>query len=139
MTQTVRVIHCNEDATAEVIHIRQSACSGDCHQCAGCGAARESLRLRVNNPIGAEPGDMVVIESRSGPILAAAAVLYMVPLLLFFAGYLLGSIWSRGALIAGVSFCAGVAGVVAYDRLVLRKKTTTYTITGYAPGESAGV
>ena len=138
MTQTVRVIRCNEDGTAEVIHIRQSACSGDCHKCAGCGAAQESLRLKADNPIGAEPGDFVVIESRSGPVLAAAAVLYILPLLLFFGGYLLGSVWGQGPLTAGLCFCAGVAGAVAYDRLVLRKKNAIYTITGYAPGETAG-
>ena len=139
MTQIVRVICCNEDATAEVIHVRQSACSGDCHQCAGCGAAQESLRLKASNPIGPRPGDMVIIESRSGPVLAAAAVLYILPLLLFFAGYLVGEIWDKGPLTAGLSFCGGIAGAIAYDRLVLRRKTEIYTITGYAPGETAGI
>ncbi len=132
MTQEVKVLRCNADATAQVIHLRQSACSGDCHKCSGCGAAQESLLLTVNNPIGAEAGDMVVISSSSGPVLAAAAVLYMLPLLLFFLGYLAGSVlWDLGALVGGLSFAAGIAGSVLYDRLVLKKKTTVYTITGF--------
>ena len=88
MTQEVKVLRCNADATAQVLHMRQSACSGDCHKCSGCGAAQESMLLTVYNPIGAQAGDMVVISSNSGPVLAAAAVLYLLPLILFFLGYL---------------------------------------------------
>ena len=75
MEQIVRVQTCNPDGTAQVLHTRQSACSGDCHKCTGCGAVQENMLLTVHNPIGAEPGDMVVIRSESGPVLAAAAVL----------------------------------------------------------------
>ena len=132
MTQEVKVLKRNEDATADVIHIRQSACSGDCHKCSGCGAAQESLRLTVHNPIGAHPGDMVVIESQTGPVLAAAAVLYILPLVLFFVGYLVGDLlWSQGALTGCLCFAAGIAGSVIYDRLVAKKKVPVYTITGF--------
>jgi len=132
MTQEVRVLQCYENGTAKVIHIRQSACSGDCHKCSGCGAAQEALQLTVRNPIGAQPGDMVVIASEGGPVLAAAAVLYMLPLLLFFLGYLAGSLlWDRGALPACICFGAGIALAVIYDRLVAKKRTSVYTITGY--------
>ena len=136
MTQEVRVVQCHADGSAEVVHIRQSACSGDCHKCSGCGAAQETMRLTVRNPIGARPGDRVVIESGSGPVLAAAAVLYLLPLVLFFLGYLAGSLlWQRGALTGCGSFALGIAGAVAYDRLVLKKKTDIYTITGFAREE----
>ena len=139
MTQEVKVLRCHEDATAEVIHLRQSACSGDCHKCAGCGAAQETLLLTARNPIGARPGDMVVIQSQSGLVLAAAAVLYMLPLVLFFLGYLVGTLlWSQGALAGGVSFVAGIAASVLYDRLVLKKKDTVYTITGFVRADPYG-
>lgn len=132
MTQEVKVLKCNADATAQVIHLRQSACSGDCHKCAGCGAAQETLILTAENPIGAQPGDLVTIESQSGPVLAAAAMLYMLPLVLFFLGYLAGILlWDKGALLGGIAFAAGIAASVLYDRLVLKKKKTTYTITGF--------
>ena len=132
MEQKVRVKKVNSDGTAQVLHIRQSACSGDCHQCAGCGAVEESLMLTARNPIGARPGDLVVIRSESGPVLTAAAVLYVLPLVLFFLGYILGMTWQLGALVGGLAFALGIALAVAYDRLVAKKRKTVYTITGYA-------
>ena len=133
MTQKVRIRKINSDGTAQVLHVRQSACSGDCHQCAGCGAAQETLLLTARNPIGAEEGDLVMIESESGPVLAAAAVMYLLPVLLFFAGYFAGvQLWNAGALTGGIAFCMGIAGCVAYDRYISKKQKTVYTITGYA-------
>ena len=133
MTQTVRVQRIFEDGTAKVIHIRQSACSGDCHKCSGCGAAQETLVLTARNPIGAKAGDLVVIESQSGPVLAAAAMLYVLPLVLFFLGYLAGSLlWGTGPLCGCAAFILGIVLSVLYDRLAVKKKQTLYTITGYA-------
>ena len=82
MEQLVRVRNVFPDGTAEVLLVRESACSGDCHKCSGCGAAQEAMTLTVRNPIGAGVGDLVEIEAQTGPVLAAAAVLYMLPLLL---------------------------------------------------------
>ena len=74
----------------------------------------------------------MTIESQSGPVLAAAAMLYMLPLVMFFLGYLAGALlWDRGALTGGIAFVAGIAASVLYDRLVLKKKKTIYTITGF--------
>ncbi len=132
MTQLVKVRKLNPDGTAQVMLIRQSACSGDCHKCSGCGAAQETLLLDARNPIGAKPGELVNIESESGPVLAAAAVLYMLPLVLFLVGYAVGSLWQLGALVGCLSFAAAIGLAVAYDRLVMKKRQTVYTITGYA-------
>ena len=135
MEQIVRVRRCWEDGTAQVVHVRQSACSGDCHKCSGCGAAQETLLLTARNPIGAQPGDAVVIRSESGPVLAAAAVLYLLPLVLFFLGYGLGAVlWQRGALIGGLAFALGVVIAAVYDRYMAKHKKTVYTITGFAHG-----
>lgn len=132
MEQLVRVIARNDDGTARVAHVRESACSGDCHKCSGCGAAQETLILTARNPIDAPVGAMVVIHSESGPVLAAAAMLYMMPLGLFILGYLLGSVlWQRGGLMGILAFGFGIAGAVLYDRKVMKKKETVYTITGY--------
>lgn len=131
MQQLVKVHRCNLDGTAQVLHIRHSACSGDCHKCSGCGAVQESVILTANNPIGAKPGDVVTVEAKTGPVLAAAAVLYMLPLVLFFLGCILGAIWNLTLLAGGIGFAAGIVLVVLYDRLVAKKRTTVYTITGY--------
>ena len=133
MTQTVRVLKNFPDGTAQVVHVRQSACSGECHKCSGCGAAQETLMLTAQNPIGARAGDLVTLESSSGPVLAAAAALYILPLVLFFLGYLAGGLlWQRGALVACLAFAVGIALSVLYDRKLGKKRSTVYTITGFA-------
>ena len=133
MQQLVRVRQTHEDGTATVIHIRESACSGDCHKCSGCGAAKEAILLEAKNPIGAKPGDLVTIESESGPVLKAAAVMYMLPMVLFFAGYALGAaLWQRGGLVGCLAFLASIGLAVVYDRKVVKKQNTGYTIIRFA-------
>ena len=137
MEQIVRVRKTFDNGTAKVLHIRESACSGDCHKCSGCGAAKEGIELMAKNPIGAKTGDFVTIEAATGPVLKGAAVLYMMPLLLFFLGYALGAVWGRGGLAGCLSFVLGIVLVVLYDRRVAAKANTAYTITGFA-GKNPG-
>ena len=133
MQQLVRVRQVHDDGTATVMHIRESACSGDCHKCSGCGAAKEAIRLEAKNPIGAKPGDLVRVESATGPVLKAALVMYMLPMVLFFAGYAVGAAaFGRGALVGCLAFVASIGLAVIYDRKVLKKQNTEYTITGFA-------
>ena len=51
MEQLVRVKEIYPDGTAQVLHIRESACSGDCHQCSGCGAVKQTMLLTAVNAI----------------------------------------------------------------------------------------
>ena len=133
MQQLVRVRNIHDDGTATVIHIRESACSGDCHKCSGCGAAKEAIVLEAANPIGAKPGDLVHVEAASGPVLKAALVMYMLPMVLFFAGYAVGAaLWQQGALVGCLAFLGSIGLAVVYDRRVVKKQDTTYTITGFA-------
>ena len=136
MDQLVRVKKVNADGTADVICIRESACSGDCHKCSGCGAAKEAIIVTAHNPIGAVTGDFVNVRSETGPVLKAAAVLYMLPLVLFFLGYLAGELLAvSGALCGCLAFVLSIVLIVFYDRRMAKKDNTIYTITGYA-GES---
>ncbi len=132
MEQKAKICGVNSDGTAKVLVIRESACSGDCHKCSGCGAAKETIFFDAVNPIGAGVGDMVTVSSESGPVLAGAAVLYMVPLVLFFLGYFLGELAGFGALGGCLGFLLGISCAALYDRKVTAKKKTVYTITGYA-------
>ena len=133
MEQLVRVKEVYDDGTAMVIHVRESACSGDCHKCSGCGAAKEAVLFTADNPIGAGRGDLVKVESDTGTVLKAAVVLYVIPLVLFFLGYYLGDVLgSMGALVACLGFVLGVVIVVIYDRKVIKKKNIGYTITAFA-------
>ena len=136
MQQMVKVLSCAPDGSAQVACLRQSACSGDCHKCSGCGAVEQTMIFTARNPIGAKPGETVTVESATGPVLKAAAVLYMLPLVLFIAGYLVGMQWNLGGLIGCLAFALSIGLIIAYDRLVMQKKNTVYTITGYA-GKSA--
>ena len=136
MEQLVRIKKTYTNGTADVICIRESACSGDCHKCSGCGAAKEAIIFNAVNPIGAGVGDFVNVRSETGPVLKAAAVLYMLPLVLFFMGYFAGTVLNiSGALTGGLAFVLSVVLIVVYDRHMAKKDNTIYTITGYA-GES---
>lgn len=136
MEQQVKVRQVHDDGTATVIRIRESACSGDCHKCAGCGAQQQAMLFRAVNAIGAAPGDLVTVSSASGPVLAGAAVLYMMPLVLFFVGYFAGAAFGAGAVAGCVAFVLGIALAALYDRKVAAKKETVYTITGYSSGNT---
>ena len=95
--------------------------------------------MTARNPIGARAGDLVVIQSETGPVLMGAAVLYMLPLVLFFLGYALGAaLWQMGALVGCLAFAASIAVCVLYDRKIARKKKTIYTITEFARKEQGG-
>ena len=133
MEQFVRVKETYPDGTALVIHIRESACSGDCHKCSGCGAAKEAVLLTADNPIGARQGDLVKVESATGPVLKAATVLYMMPLVLFFIGYAIGAAMNlSGALCGCLAFVLSIVLILVYDRKVIQKADLGYTITAFA-------
>lgn len=132
MQQTVQVTRELEPGYAEVFLERQSACSGDCHRCGGCGAVREKLFVRAKNPIGARPGDRVTVETDTKSVLVSALVVYLVPLVLFFAGYFLGAAAGIApGLLGGLGFALGVVPVLLWNRHLERRRETTFLITGF--------
>lgn len=139
MEQIVRVHRLHPDGRADIILVRESACSGDCHKCSGCGAAKETMIVTAENPIRAQVGDFVTLTSDTASIMKAVVAVYLVPLVLFFAGYALGAAMDiSGALLGGLGFFLGVAFAVWFDRYTAKKEETVYTITGYAPGLGHG-
>ena len=136
MEQIVRVHRLHPDGRADIILVRESACSGDCHKCSGCGAQKETMIVTADNPIRADVGDFVTLSSDTGSVMKAVAAVYLMPLVLFFAGYALGAAlgWS-GVLMGGLGFVLGVAFAVWFDRHTAQKGEAVYTITGYAPGQ----
>ena len=118
------------DTTAVVSVVRESACSGDCHRCSGCGAVAQTLQIRAENPIGACRGDKVYIESSTGVILWAAVLVYLAPILGFFAGYFTGCSVGAVGLMAATGFLLGWIPALIYNRHV-GKKPPAYTIVGY--------
>lgn len=119
------------DGRAELIVTRESACSGDCHRCSGCGAVGQTLRLTAKNPIGADRGDIVWIESSSSTVLCAAALVYLLPLLLFLIGYLCSLSLGGGlaALIGAGGFLLGLIPAFVYNRR-LKRRPAEHTVIG---------
>lgn len=119
------------DGRAELLVSRKSACSGDCHTCGGCGAVEQTLCLTAQNPVGARPGDIVWLESDSRTVLTSAALLYLLPLLLFFAGYLAAmSLGSWAAAVGAGGFAIGLLPAFWYNRR-LKMHPPDYTIVGF--------
>ena len=132
MEQIVRVKETYPNGMAQVIHLRESACSGDCHKCSGCGAAKEYMIFEAVNHIGASRGDLVVIKSETGPVMKAVGVFYVLPLVLFFLGYYLGTFINAGGIVGGLGFVLDNVLTVVYDRKVAQKQKPVHIITGYA-------
>ncbi len=126
MRQTVTVTSVS-GTMATVAYDRPTACHGDCSKCAGgCGsmAAKERVVVHAQNPIGAGPGDRVVIEAASSQVFSAVFLVYALPVLLFFLGYFAGEwLTGTGGAIGIISFFVGL--VVAI--LASRKKTKNGT------------
>ena len=133
MQQQVQVSRVYPNGDCEVFVLRESACSGDCHKCSGCGAQAQQVFVRARNPIGAGPGDKVIVASRTRQVLPAILVVYILPLVLMLAGYFAGLALrvSAGGL-ACAGFALGVAVIIAYDRLVARRQGVTYALTAFA-------
>lgn len=108
MTQTATVRKLIGDK-AQIEVRRVSACAHNCEQCAGgCGELTKTgpVVALANNPLGARPGDTVLVEASAKQVLGFAAVVYLLPLIFFFTGYFLFA-----ALGAGEGGCIGAGGV----------------------------
>lgn len=116
--------------TAVVSVRRESSCSGDCHKCAGCGAVTQTLQVRADNPIGACRGDRVYFDSSSAVVLWAAVLVYLMPVLCFFAGYFLGTAVGAVGLMGTAGFLLGWIPALLYNRWV-KRRPPTYTIVAF--------
>ena len=117
MEQQAKVIRIVSDTVAKVAVTRKSACSGDCHTCHGCPHPDEIVMVDADNFVGAQKGDDVVIRSDTGRVLKLAAMLYLMPMVLFFLGYFLtpGGEGARLS-VGGVAFVVGILICVYVSR-----------------------
>lgn len=127
MEQIVKIKSVSPDGTARVLCKRESACGGNCAQCGGCGDGQKTIEVTALNPIGAAPGDRVILETATGEILGLVVAVYLTPIVLLIAGYCAFGLWAG---LLGLAL--GFAGAVALDRSRIRRKKNTFTITGYA-------
>ena len=71
---------------AEVAVTRMTACGGNCGSCESCMLQSE-VKALANNRLGAQPGERVMIESRSAAVFSAVFLVYVMPLVCFLIGY----------------------------------------------------
>lgn len=136
MVQTARVKRLLEDGRAEVAVPRKSACGHDCSNCGG-GCSEMLVQMEVTtvaaNPVHAEPGDTVRVESDSGHILKIAAAVYLVPFVLFFLCYFAGGALfasETGAiLLALAGFVLGLCGAAWLNGQVRKSRKDAFFIT----------
>lgn len=115
MQKEAKVIALLPDYYAEVSVKRDSAC-GDCSNCGGCNGG--CIRIKVKNTLAASVGDTVLIETASSFVIALAAIVYILPILLFFVGYILGNLLKAQSIILGIFSFFASAGII----ILLNKK-----------------
>ena len=132
MTQIATVERIIDTDHAEISVPRKSACGHDCEECAGCGVSGAAVHAKAANPIGALPGQKVVVESSTQKMLGIVAFVYLIPVALFLAGYLLAALVTVSVAvqytIAIAAFLAGIGFAVLYDRRLKARGGISFTV-----------
>ena len=132
MTQIATVERILDTDHAEISVPRKSACGHDCEECAGCGVSGAAVHARASNPIGAQPGQKVVVESSTKKMLRIVALVYLIPVVLFLAGYVITTLLTPsvglqyGVAVAG--FVLGIVFAILYDRRLRARGGLSFTI-----------
>lgn len=132
MTQIATVERILSGEYAEVSVPRKSACGHDCEECAGCGVSGAAVHARARNPIGARPGQKVVVESSTRKMLGIVVLVYAIPVALFLMGYLGAFFLGAGAAVqytaAAAGFLLGILAAIRYDRRLRAQGGLSFTI-----------
>ena len=131
MQQTATVTKLLSGNQAELTVHRQTACGHDCSKCGGCGEmVTKPITVIADNTIGADIGDTVVITGSSKQVLGLAAIVYVIPVVLFFALYAVAAVASLPIpeLWGGAGFFLGIAEALLVNRHQKNKKPI-YTIS----------
>ncbi len=126
MTAEGTVIKIIDETHAVVKTVRKSACA-ECHKqsdgaCRVCDIflGSDTIESPAINKIGAKEGDSVIVESSTSYVIVAAAVVFMVPVVLAILAYCvfafaLGlSYYAPVAALAG--FIVGIAAAIIYGK-----------------------
>ncbi|MCI9483253.1 MAG: SoxR reducing system RseC family protein [Clostridiaceae bacterium] len=140
MTQNAVVKRLLPNGKAEVEVTRQSACGHDCAKCGGGCTEMVSgpILAEAVNAIGAQPNERVVIEGEFRQLMGLAAIVYAVPLVLFFGLFAVGSLFGLGeggaAALGIVGFVLGVVSAIQYNKRYKERGTMVFTIVSRAAG-----
>jgi Positive regulator of sigma E activity len=133
VTQTAIVKKILDKETALVEVERKTACGGECSSCGGTCSFKNKLSVVASNGVCAAVGDSVVIESESVKIIGAAALVYLMPIIVFLFGYFiasaLGMTETASIAVSVLSLAAGMIMTVVISR-IKKKKTISFSIIG---------
>ena len=120
MLQEAIITNIREDGLAEVVVERLGICGGDCNGCEGC-KYEHLMKSLVQNPIGAHRGQHVMIETPTAGVVKGALAIYVLPIVMLVAGYMLAALLSlsEGMCILA-AFGAAIVGVII--AIVVSKK-----------------
>ncbi len=134
MTQDAVVTKVLKNGMAEVAVSRGTACGSNCGNCESC-VFQSEIKAFAKNTVNAKPGEKVVIESLSSRIYGAIILVYIVPIVMLVAGFLVAAAFdlSEGIciLIAFVLFAITVELVVIYQRASKKKNPIKFEITQF--------
>lgn len=136
-------------STAFVEVRRKAACDG-CHKnkdgggCSICNltGGDAKLSLKVRNPLGAEPGQRVRIETDSRRVLGYAWLVFLLPLLAAALGWWLGSrfgcseAWGAGG--AAVGMALSFVGVGIYSAIFVSRRCDAEIVEILDDGNATG-
>lgn len=123
MKQIGKVESAKNDEAVVIIN-RSGMCGENCASCrASCTPTKH--RVRAKNPVGAKPGNTVMVEMSDGKVLAGAALLYLFPLAAMIGGYFFADyLWhSEPVSIIAAAVCLSLAFIFA--KIVDRALTKT--------------
>ena len=127
---------------------RKSACDG-CHKqkdgggCAMCTILgdKKALDTRAKNPVGAKPGDSVLLATESRRVIGYAALVFLLPLVLGMLFYQVGRLLSQVVLLHYLLMLAGFAGSFIflwfYSKTVIASRCDV-VIKAVLPSEGGG-
>lgn len=129
MEQIGKIVGISPENIAKIEIKRKSSCSSDCSKCGGCAHPDQIMIVEAQNSCAASVGDNVLLHSKSRGILSIAALVYIMPIALMFAGYFIAP-GGEGVKIAAsaVGLAAGALICAAYSARVKKAKTQFFTI-----------
>ena len=134
MTQDAVVTRLLPNNMAEVAVARTTACGGNCPSCESCIFQNE-IKTLARNAVQARPGQRVVIATQSKAIFGAAALVYLMPIVLMLLSYALAVVCGAGeGLRVLVSFLALLlsAGILVVSQRSKKNKGIHFEIVRFA-------
>lgn len=111
---------------------RQTACGHDCSKCGGCGEMYTApIFVEVKNQIHAEVGDLVKVEGSSKNVLGLAAIVYVIPFVLFFVFYAIAAAMrsSIPGVFAMIGLALGILGAKLFSDYHKKHAKPVYEMT----------